>query len=70
MAIPSPDIANHFVICIDDREGNLLQLSFISSKMDFHNTESSYHDLDKWIEKLNNCKPLTEVEVKALCDMV
>lgn len=27
-------------------------------------------DLDRWIEKLNDCKPLTEGEVKALCDMV
>lgn len=32
--------------------------------------EESVNDLDKWIEKLNDCKPLTEAEVKQLCDMV
>lgn len=26
-------------------------------------------DLDRWIETLMQCKPLTESEIKALCDM-
>ena len=30
--------------------------------------EASYNDLDAWIEKLYSCKPLTEHEVKLLCD--
>lgn len=30
--------------------------------------ESSYSDLDGWIEKLYQCKPLTENEVKLLCE--
>lgn len=33
-------------------------------------SEESFHDLDRWIEKLNDCKPLTENEVKQLCEMV
>ncbi len=32
--------------------------------------EEHVNDLDKWIEKLNECKPLLESEVKLLCDMV
>lgn len=32
--------------------------------------DDSVHDLDKWIEKLTNCKPLTENEIKLLCEMV
>ena len=28
------------------------------------------HDIDRWIEKLSDCKPLTEAEVKQLCDQV
>lgn len=28
------------------------------------------HDLDKFIERLYDCKPLTEAEVKSLCEMV
>lgn len=31
--------------------------------------DDTVHDLDKWIEKLNDCKPLTEAEVKMLCEM-
>jgi serine/threonine-protein phosphatase 2A catalytic subunit len=31
---------------------------------------ASSSDLDKWIEKLSDCKPLTEVEVKSLCEQV
>eukprot|EP01031_Cornospumella_fuschlensis_P044056 gene44056-53862_t len=31
--------------------------------------ESSVNDLDRWIEKLNDCKPLTETEVKLLCEL-
>jgi hypothetical protein len=27
-------------------------------------------DLDRWIEKLTDCKPLTEVEIKLLCEQV
>jgi hypothetical protein len=27
-------------------------------------------DLDKWIEKLSDCKPLTETEIKLLCEQV
>lgn len=27
-------------------------------------------DLDKWIAKLYDCKPLTEAEVKQLCEQV
>jgi hypothetical protein len=34
------------------------------------NNSESVNDLDKWIEKLNECKPLTENEIKALCEMV
>ena len=26
-------------------------------------------DLDRWIETLLQCKPLTEAEIKTLCDM-
>ncbi len=33
-------------------------------------SDESVHDLDKWIEKLTNCKPLTENEIKQLCEMV
>lgn len=33
-------------------------------------TSEHLHDLDRWIEKLNDCKPLTEGEVKHLCEMV
>lgn len=29
---------------------------------------SSYSDLDAWIEKLYACKPLTENEIKILCE--
>ncbi|RYG64122.1 hypothetical protein EON64_14615 [archaeon] len=32
--------------------------------------ENSVNDLDRWIEKLNDCKPLTETEVKLLCELV
>jgi hypothetical protein len=31
---------------------------------------SSYSDLDVWIEKLYACKPLTETEIKILCEKV
>jgi hypothetical protein len=31
---------------------------------------NTVNDLDKWIEKLNECKPLTELEVKYLCEQV
>ena len=31
---------------------------------------SSVNDVDKWIERLYDCKPLTEVEVKSLCEQV
>ena len=33
-------------------------------------SSNSVNDLDKWIEKLNDCKPLTEAEVKHLCEQV
>lgn len=32
--------------------------------------ESSVNDLDLWIEKLYQCKSLTEQEVKLLCEKV
>ncbi len=38
--------------------------------MDPYLSDENLNDLDKWIEKLNNCKPLTENEVKSLCEMV
>lgn len=31
---------------------------------------SGGHDLDKWIERLYDCKPLSEAEVKSLCEQV
>lgn len=31
---------------------------------------ASVNDIDKWIERLYDCKPLTENEVKALCEQV
>lgn len=31
---------------------------------------TSVNDLDAWIEKLYSCKPLTENEVKLLCEKV
>ncbi len=37
--------------------------------MDLNTSEETYRDLDKWIEKLNECKPLTEAEVKSLCEL-
>jgi hypothetical protein len=38
--------------------------------MEGYISDEHLHDLDRWIEKLNNCKPLTENEVKSLCEMV
>lgn len=38
--------------------------------MEFHLASENLNDLDKWLEKLFNCKPLTENEVKSLCEMV
>jgi hypothetical protein len=29
-----------------------------------------YADVDKWIETLRQCKPLSEANVKGLCDKV
>lgn len=31
---------------------------------------SSVNDIDKWIDRLYDCKPLTELEVKLLCEQV
>lgn len=31
---------------------------------------SGGHDIDKWIERLYDCKPLSEAEVKSLCEQV
>lgn len=31
---------------------------------------SNANDLDKWIEILYDCKPLTEADVKNLCEQV
>ena len=31
---------------------------------------SQYKDLDEWIATLRECKPITEANVKALCDKV
>lgn len=31
---------------------------------------SAVNDIDKWIERLYDCKPLTEAEVKLLCEQV
>jgi hypothetical protein len=28
------------------------------------------NDIDKWIDRLYDCKPLTELEVKMLCEQV
>lgn len=28
------------------------------------------HEIDGWIEQLSQCKPLTEADVKKLCDKV
>jgi len=28
------------------------------------------HEIDGWIEQLSQCKPLSEVDVKKLCDKV
>lgn len=38
--------------------------------MAFADENNSVNDLDRWIEKLNDCKPLTETEVKLLCELV
>lgn len=32
--------------------------------------KSSSKELDQWIEQLNECKQLTEMQVKTLCDKV
>lgn len=32
--------------------------------------KTTLKDLDQWIEQLNECKQLTETQVKTLCDMV
>lgn len=32
--------------------------------------KTTIKDLDQWIEQLNECKQLTESQVKTLCDMV
>lgn len=32
--------------------------------------KSSLKELDQWIEQLNECKQLTESQVKILCDKV
>lgn len=32
--------------------------------------KTTIKDLDQWIEQLNECKQLTETQVKTLCDMV
>lgn len=32
-------------------------------------TEKSYNDLEAWLAKLHQGTPLSEVEVKALCDL-
>lgn len=32
--------------------------------------KSSLKELDQWIEQLNECKQLTESQVKTLCDKV
>lgn len=37
---------------------------------DFAAEEAAVGCLDGWIEKLFECKPLTEVEVRQLCDKV
>ena len=36
--------------------------------MDLISETSGYGDLDAWIEKLYDCKPLTEDELRILCD--
>lgn len=32
--------------------------------------KTTLKDLDQWIEQLNECKQLTETQVKTLCDKV
>lgn len=32
--------------------------------------KTTLKDLDQWIEQLNECKQLTEAQVKTLCDKV
>lgn len=32
--------------------------------------KATLKDLDQWIEQLNECKQLTETQVKTLCDKV
>lgn len=32
--------------------------------------KATLKDLDQWIEQLNECKQLTEIQVKTLCDKV
>jgi serine/threonine-protein phosphatase 2A catalytic subunit len=32
--------------------------------------KTTLKELDQWIEQLNECKQLTEIQVKALCDKV
>jgi hypothetical protein len=38
--------------------------------MDFLTEEAAIGTVEAWIEKLFECKPLTEGEVKQLCDKV
>jgi len=33
-------------------------------------TGTGGNDIDAWIERLYNCKPLSETEVKSLCEKV
>lgn len=37
---------------------------------DFSIEEAAVSQVDAWIEKLFECKPLTELEVRQLCDKV
>jgi len=41
-----------------------------SAAMDFLAEEAAIGTVEAWIEKLFECKPLTEGEVKQLCDKV
>ena len=43
-------------------------LSYDTSTRDYHTQME--HEIDGWIEQLSQCKQLSEVDVKKLCDKV